>query len=406
MRQEELLRICNKLQSLEDSLQPLFQKTRAIALANQAKVLTAFWKNRVDENCFAASSGYGYNDRGREVLDEVYADVFGGEAALVRPHFVSGTHTIWCGLAACLKPGDTVLSLTGRPYDTLWKCMIQAGLQDRYEEIDASANPDSETLRSAVKEEPGVVFIQRSRGYSMRKSLSVAEIGARISTVRKAFPQAVVLVDNCYGEFVEEKEPGDVGADLTAGSLIKNPGGGLAPCGGYLAGRADLVEKAAWHLTAPGLGMGIGAMGADKRLMYQGLFMAPHQVAESVRGMILAAALFSALGFEVSPAAGDRRSDTVQAIHLGSPALLKEFCRAVQSASPVDAHVVPEPAPMVGYSDEIIMAAGTFVAGASSEFSSDAPLREPYAVFLQGGLNYEHIKLALAAVISRLNLPV
>lgn len=405
MRLEEMLKTCHKLEYLEESLQPLFQKTREIALVNQAKVLAAFWENRVDETCFAASTGYGYHDRGREVLDEVFAGVFRGEAGLVRTHFVSGTHTIWCGLAASLKPGASVLSLSGRPYDTLWKCLLRAGLSERYEEIDVDTPVSPGILKSRVKEEPGVVFIQRSRGYGSRRSLSVDEIGARIAAVREVFPDAVVLVDNCYGEFVEEKEPCDVGADLTAGSLIKNPGGGLAPCGGYLVGRADLVEKAAWQLTAPGLGSGIGATG-DKRLLYQGLFMAPHQVAESVRGMILAAALFSSLGFEVSPAAGEKRTDTVQAIHLGSPELVKEFCRAVQSASPVDAHVVPEPAPMVGYSDEIIMAAGTFVAGASSEFSSDAPLREPYTVFLQGGLSYEHIKLALASVIMRLNLPV
>lgn len=395
--------------SLEDKISHRHKEAGEVALANQARVLESFSALQIDETCFADSTGYGYHDLGREKLDDLYARVFGGEAGLVRPHFVSGTHAISTCLCSVLKRGDRLVSLTGRPYDTLQKVLGLAApypgslISDgvKYVEADLTGGLDPDILDNALNEGAELVFIQRSRGYAERQSLTVGDIRDLIAAVRQRVPEAVILVDNCYGEFVQEQEPCHVGADLVAGSLIKNPGGGLAPTGGYVVGRADLVERAAWRLTAPGLGSGIGSMSGIKRLFYQGLFLAPHQVCESVKGMILAASVFGALGFEVSPDWDTARGDTVQAVHLGNPELLARFCKAVQAASPVDSHLTPLPAPMVGYRDNIIMAAGTFVQGASSEFSADAPLRPPYTVFLQGGLTYEHIRLALSAVLDQ-----
>jgi cystathionine beta-lyase family protein involved in aluminum resistance len=374
-------------------------------LSNQGRVLAAFQELQVDETCFYDSTGYGYHDLGREKLDSLYALVFGGEAGLVRPQYVSGTHAIASAIYGVLKPGERLVSLTGRPYDTLQKALgLTAGSNTvLYGETDMSNVLSEKELDRVLTPDTAVVFIQRSRGYAERRSLTVDDIRILIAAVKQRRPDAVVIVDNCYGEFTEEQEPCHVGADLVAGSLIKNPGAGLAPCGGYVVGRSDLVERAAWQLTAPGLGSGIGCMASVKRLFYQGLFLAPHQVGQSLKGMILAAALFAELGYSVSPRWDENRGDVVQAVRLGSAEKLRAFCRAVQAASPVDSHVVPNPAPMVGYEDEIIMAAGTFVQGASSEFSADAPLRPPFSVYLQGGLTYEHIKLALAAVIAKLD---
>lgn len=384
-----------------------------IVLSNQARVLSAFREEKIDDSCFADSTGYGYNDYGREKLDILYAAVFGGEAALVRPQFVSGTHAISCCLYGILGTGDRLVSLTGSPYDTLQKTLGLSRCRDgrtpyglRYDETDMTNGICEEELDRVLSEETQLVLIQRSRGYAERRALTVDEIGVLAQAVKKRRPEAVVFVDNCYGEFVQDREPCHAGADLVAGSLIKNPGAGLAPGGGYVAGRADLVEKAAWRLTAPGLGTGIGNMAGVKRLFYQGLFLAPHQVGQALKGMILASALFSRLGFEVYPLPDEKRGDIVQSVRLGDPELLKQFCRAVQSASPVDSHVTPRPAPMPGYRDEIIMAAGTFIQGASSEFSADAPLRPPYTAYMQGGLTFEHIKLALADVVDALGLNV
>ncbi|NLN06322.1 MAG: hypothetical protein GX167_01715 [Firmicutes bacterium] len=395
---------------LEAELQPVFAFIEKTALTNQGRVLQAFRDLQVDETCFAESTGYGYNDLGREKLDKLYARVFGAEAAIVRPHFVSGTHAIACALYGVLKPGDTLLSLTGRPYDTLRKALGLSGslsgcladLQIGYREADFIAGWDEADLDRLLTPETAVVLLQRSRGYQARRALLIEDIANIVRAVKARRPDIIVFVDNCYGEFVQELEPCHVGADLIAGSLIKNPGAGLAAGGGYIAGKVGLVEKAAWRLTAPGLGVDLGAMGPHKRLFYQGLFLAPHQVSQALKGMVLAAALFARAGYEVSPKPREKRGDIVQSIRLEDAEKVKRFCRAVQAASPVDSYVEPFPAPMPGYEDEIIMAAGTFIQGASSEFSADAPLRPPYDVFLQGGLTYEHIKLALAEVYARL----
>lgn len=405
-------RILSSFLETEKQLQGEFSAIDEIVLQNQARVLASFREHTVDETCFYDSTGYGYHDHGREKLDDVYASVFGTEAGFVRSQFVSGTHAISCCIYGVLQRGDRLVSLTGKPYDTLQKAL---GLSEdthgslkslgiHYAEADLTRGICEEELDRILVEGTRMVLIQRSRGYAQRRSLLVEDIEALVTAVKKRLPDVLVFVDNCYGEFAQSREPTHVGADIMAGSLIKNPGAGLAPGGGYVVGRTDLVEKAAWRLTAPGLGTGIGAMGGVKRLIYQGLFLAPHQVGQSLKGMTLAAALFDKLGYTVSPATGEKRADTVQAIQLNTPEQLKRFCRAVQAASPVDSHLVPQPAPMVGYSDEVIMAAGTFVQGASSEFSADAPLRPPYTVFLQGGLTYEHVKLALAEVLVSLEL--
>ncbi|EEG78549.1 Aluminium resistance family protein [Dethiobacter alkaliphilus AHT 1] len=400
------------LSAVEREIKPELAEVDETTLYNQGRVLEAFKECRVDETSFYDSTGYGYNDIGREQLDRLYALVFGGEAALVRPQFVSGTHAISCCLYSVLSPGDRLVSLTGKPYDTLQKALgLTADLPGdlasqniSYDEVDLTAGLDEEKLDKVLAEKTKAVLIQRSRGYAGRRALTVEDIKELNAAVKKRSPDTIVFVDNCYGEFVDECEPCHVGVDLLAGSLIKNPGAGLAPLGGYVAGRADLVEKAAWRLTAPGLGSDIGAMPGVKRLFFQGLFQAPHQVGQALKGMMLAAALFTRLGYTVSPKPGEKRGDIVQAVQLGDPQLLQSFCRAVQSASPVDSHLTPQPAPMPGYRDEVIMAAGTFVQGASSEFSADAPLRPPYQVFMQGGLTYEHVKLALATILDRLEI--
>ncbi len=402
---EALQRYKHIFDATEEQIKERFRMIDNIVLSNQGRVLTAFQDLQVDETCFYDSTGYGYNDFGREKLDALYASVFGGEAGLVRPQYVSGTHAIASAIYGVLKPGERLVSLTGRPYDTLQKALGLTGFSNSvlYDEADMCNGLVESELDNVLASDTAVVFIQRSRGYGERRSLTINDIQILISAVKQRRPDITVIVDNCYGEFTEEREPCHVGADLVAGSLIKNPGAGLAPGGGYVVGRSDLVEKAAWQLTAPGLGSGIGCMSGVKRLFYQGLFLAPHQVGQSLKGMILAAALFSKLGYIVSPHWDEDRGDVVQAIRLGNANKLLTFCRAVQAVSPIDSHVIPSPAPMVGYQDEIIMAAGTFVQGSSSEFSADAPLRPPYSVFMQGGLTYEHIKLALSAVVAELD---
>ncbi len=400
------------LEQVEKTVEHCLAAVDRTALVNQARVLDAFRAEQVDEYCFADSTGYGYHDLGRHKLDAVYARVFGAEAALVRPHFVSGTHAITACLYAVLAPGDRMVSLTGKPYDTLHRVMgygqafpgSLAGTGIHYAEADFSGTFDGKLLDKLLAGKTRLVFIQRSRGYAERPSLTTTAIGNLVQEVKKRRPEAVILVDNCYGEFVQEQEPCHLGADLAAGSLIKNPGGGLAPTGGYVTGRSDLVERVAWRLTAPGLGAGIGSMVGVKRQFFQGLFLAPHQVAQALKGAILAGALFSALGFGVSPQCGEERGDIIQAVRLGNPELLQKFCRAVQQASPVDSHLTPVPAPMVGYEDQIIMAAGTFIQGAGSEFSADAPLRPPYTVFLQGGLTFAHVRLALSEILAALGV--
>ena len=361
--------------------------------------MAAFQKHRVAEAYFAGTTGYGYDDLGRDKLDEIYAGLFGTEDALVRLQFVNGTHAIACALFGALKAGDVLVSAVGAPYDTLLGVvgavdkghgsLKDYGVEYRQVELVDDA-PDRVGLAETVSD-PRVkaVLIQRSRGYATRASLSVDEIGDLCAIVRKSNPNAAILVDNCYGEFVEEREPTHVGADLVVGSLIKNPGGGLAPTGAYIAGRRDLVEGAAMRLTCPGIGRECGATLGNNRLLYQGLFLAPHTVAQAVKTAVFAARLMELLGYEADPKSDAERHDIIQMLHLKNPEAVKRFCRGIQSGAPVDSYVTPEPWDMPGYDCPVIMAAGAFIQGASIELSADAPMREPYTVYLQGGLTYE-----------------
>lgn len=372
---------------------------------NQWKVIEAFQKGKVSDYHFAGSTGYGYNDRGREVLDQVYADVFGAEAGLVRPHFVSGTHTIATALFGVLRPGDELVYITGRPYDTLHKVIGKPGdgtgsLQDygiHYGEVALTerGKPDWEAIRARLGSRTRAVGIQRSRGYDWRPSFTVDEISEMVRFVKELYPQVIVFVDNCYGEFTERTEPTQAGADLMAGSLIKNPGGGVASTGGYIVGRTALVEQAAYRLTAPGIGGEVGAMLGTLRSMYQGLFLSPHITGQALKGSIFASAVFEELGFETHPRWPDTRTDLIQAIRFASAEHLIAFVQGIQKAAAVDAHVVPEPWDMPGYEHPVIMAAGTFIQGGSLELSADAPIREPYIAYMQGGLTYSHAKLGV-----------
>ncbi len=397
------MRISERVRALaaqaERELEGEFARIGAIAQANSQRVLAAFQKHRVAEGYFAGTTGYGYDDLGRDKLDEIYADLFGAEDALVRIQFVNGTHAIACALFGALKAGDVLVSAVGAPYDTLLGVVGAAdkghgSLKDygvEYRQVELKDNaPDKEGLARAVRD-PRVkaVLIQRSRGYATRASLSVDEIGELCAIVRKNNPNAAILVDNCYGEFVEEQEPTHVGADLAVGSLIKNPGGGLAPTGAYIAGRRDLVEGAAMRLTCPGIGRECGSTLGNNRLLYQGLFLAPHTVSQAVKTAVFAARLMELLGYETDPRSDAARHDIIQMIHLGGPEAVRRFCKGIQSGAPVDSYVTPEPWVMPGYDCPVIMAAGAFIQGASIELSADAPMREPYTVYLQGGLTYE-----------------
>lgn len=388
---------------------PVWEAVDEIVLRNQIKVLEAFRAEGVADTDFFPSTGYGYGDRGRERLDRVYARVFGAEAALVRAQIVSGTHAIALALFGTLRPGDELISVTGSPYDTLEKVIgiegeHEYGRESRshgslrelgitYRQIDLlpDGTPDIRAISAGVGPRTRVAFIQRSKGYQWRNSLDIETIGRVVAAVKTANPNTLCLVDNCYGELVETREPGEVGADLVAGSLIKNPGGGLAPTGGYLAGRTELVEAAATRLTAPGIGSEVGASLGLNRAFLQGLFLAPHVVGQAIQGAVFLARIFELLGFTVNPGYLEPRTDLIQAIRLGSPGALVAFCQAIQSHSPVDSHVRPEPWDMPGYRNPVIMAAGTFIQGASIELSADGPLREPYAAYVQGGLTREHV---------------
>ena len=384
----------------------------AAALTNTEKVITAFRNKMVSDYYLKPTTGYGYSDVGRDTLDLIYAELFKTEAALVRSQFVSGTHALAVALLGNLRPGDELIGLTGTPYDTMqsiigYPVKTKGSLVDlgiSYKELPMSGeHVDLEAVKKIVTKNTKMVHIQRSCGYSsLRKTISVEEIGRIIAAAKEANPDVIAYVDNCYGEFIESKEPTEVGADIMAGSLIKNLGGGLAPTGGYIVGRADLVENASYRLTAPGLGGEMGAtLGDTQREFYQGLFLAPHVVLQAVKTAIFAAAVFQKLGYEVKPLPQERRSDIIQAIKLESKKRLCDFCIAIQSNSPVDAHVEPVPAPLPGYQDDIVMAAGTFVQGASIELSADGPCREPYNVFFQGGLTFEHGRLAIMAAAKR-----
>ena len=384
----------------------------AAALVNTEKVITAFRNNMVSDYYLKPTTGYGYSDVGRDTLDLIYAEIFKTEAALVRSQFVSGTHALAVALLGNLRPGDELIGLTGTPYDTMqsiigYPVKTKGSLVDLgiiYKELPMSGeHVDLEAVKKIVTKNTKMVHIQRSCGYSsLRKTISVAEIGRIIAAAKEVNPDVIAYVDNCYGEFIEKQEPTEVGADIMAGSLIKNLGGGLAPTGGYIVGRADLVENASYRLTAPGLGGEMGAtLGDTQREFYQGLFLAPHVVQQAVKTAIFAAAVFQKLGYEVKPLPQEARHDIIQAIKLESKQRLCDFCIAIQSNSPVDAHVAPVPAPLPGYQDDIVMAAGTFVQGASIELSADGPCREPYNVFFQGGLTFEHGRLAIMAAAKR-----
>jgi cystathionine beta-lyase family protein involved in aluminum resistance len=402
----------DRAKRVEAGLLGRFAEIDAVAQENTLRVMAAFQDQKVTEGCFAGTTGYGYDDMGREVLDKVYAQVFGAEAALVRIGFVNGTHAISAALFAALRPGDTLLSVTGAPYDTMRTVIGIAGDEygslrfygGHYDQVDLKDGaPDYDiiTARTAgIK--PAAVLIQRSRGYEERKALSIAEIGQIVTAVKTASPETIVVVDNCYGEFTETQEPTYVGADIIAGSLIKNPGGGIAPMGGYLAGRRDLIDRAANRLTTPGIGAECGASLGNNRLLFQGLFLAPHTVAQALKTAVFCSALFTDLGFETYPGPLEPRDDIVQMVKLKTPENLCKFCRGIQSGSPVDSFVAPEPWQMPGYDCEVIMAAGAFIQGSSIELSADGPMREPYIAYVQGGLTYESGKLGILLAASEM----
>ena len=395
----------------EEEIRPQFERVDRIAMLNTRKVMTAFQDNKVSDSCFAGTTGYGYDDLGREVLDKVYAQVFCTEAALVRIGFVNGTHALSAALGI-LKPGDTLLSVTGLPYDTLRNAIgIEGGCHGslkfygiNYKQVDLKdGEADLEAIKAALADRSiSAVLIQRSRGYENRKALSAEEIGEICSAVKSVAPNVTVMVDNCYGEFTGEHEPTEYGVDIMAGSLIKNPGGGLAPTGGYIVGRKDLVENAAMRLTTPGIGGECGASLGNNRLLFQGFFMAPHIVAQAIKTVTFCSAMMKKIGFESSPAPDEARNDIIQMVTLKNGENMKKFCRGVQAGAPVDSYVTPEPWQMPGYNVPVIMAAGAFVQGSSIELSADGPMREPYTLYVQGGITYESGKLGIMMAVNEM----
>ncbi|MBR1660611.1 MAG: methionine gamma-lyase family protein [Oscillospiraceae bacterium] len=393
------------------SLRERFDAIDATAEYNQAKVLRAMQRARVDAGCFAGSTGYGYDDVGRDTLEQVYADAFGAESALVRPQLVCGTHALAVALSANLLPGDELLSPVGKPYDTLEEVigirpspcsLAEYGVSYRQVDLLPGGGFDYEGIRAAIHEKTKLVTIQRSKGYAMRPTLSVEQIGELIAFCKRCKPDVTVMVDNCYGEFVETREPSELGADMIVGSLIKNPGGGLAPIGGYICGTKQCVDRCAYRLSAPGLGQEVGASLDVKTSLYQGFFLAPTVTAGALKGAVFAAKLYESLGFQVLPGGDESRHDIIQAIELGSAEALAAFCEGIQAAAPVDSYVKPVPAPMPGYDSDVIMAAGAFVQGSSIELSADGPLRPPYAVYFQGGLTWYHAKLGVMLSLQKL----
>ncbi len=388
-----------------------FRHIDQVAEFNQAKVIAAMQKNRVNATHFNLSTGYGYDDEGRDNLERVYADCFGTEAALVRPQITCGTHALALALGANLLPGDELLSPVGGPYDTLEEvigirpspCSLKEyGVSYRQVDLLPSGGFDYDGIRAAINEKTKLITIQRSKGYATRPSYSVEEIGKLIAFCKECKPNVLCMVDNCYGEFVETQEPTNVGADMVVGSLIKNLGGGLAPTGGYVCGRKECIERCAYRLSAPGLGREVGANLGLLTSFYQGLFLAPTVVSSAVRGAVFAAGCYEKLGFRVVPGSGETRRDIIQAVELGSREAMVAFCKGIQSAAPVDSYVTPEPWAMPGYESEVIMAAGAFVQGASIELSADGPIRPPYAVYFQGGLTWFHAKLGILMSIQKL----
>lgn len=387
-----------------DSLKPRFDEIDQNAEYNQLKVLKAMQDNKVSEACLLGTTGYGYNDLGREALESVYASVFHAEDALVRPQITCGTHALALALMSNLRPGDEILSPVGKPYDTLEEVigirpskgsLAEYGITYRQVDLLADGSFDQDSIQKAVNERTRLVTIQRSKGYQTRPTLSVRRIGELIAFVRKIKPDVICMVDNCYGEFVERVEPTDVGADMVVGSLIKNPGGGLAPIGGYIAGKRECVENAAYRLTSPGLGKEVGASLGILRDFYHGLFLAPTVTASALKGAVFAANIYEKLGFRVVPDSTESRHDIIQAVEFGSPEGVIAFCKGIQAAAPVDSFVTPEPWDMPGYDSQVIMAAGAFVSGSSIELSADGPIKPPYAVYFQGGLTFEHARFGI-----------
>ena len=409
------LGICEKVlnfaKEVEESLKDRFADIDAVAEFNQIKVVKAMQDARVSDVHFAATTGYGYNDLGRDTLEEVYAKAFHGEDALVRPQLISGTHALTVAMSGNLRPGDEILSPVGKPYDTLEEVigirdsigsLKEYGITYRQVDLLPDGGFDFENIKKAINEKTKLIEIQRSKGYDTRPTLSVTQIGELISIIKGINPDVICMVDNCYGEFVETIEPTDVGADMIVGSLIKNPGGGLAPIGGYIVGRKDCIERAAYRLTAPGLGKEVGATLGVSQSLYQGLFLSPTVVAGAVKGAIFAANIYEKLGFAVVPNSTESRHDIIQAITFGTPEGVIKFCEGIQAAAPVDSYVVPEPWAMPGYDSDVIMAAGAFVQGSSIELSADAPIKPPYAVYFQGGLTWYHAKLGILMSMQKL----
>lgn len=396
---------------IEETLKERFAKIDDVVEYNQLKVIDAMQKKRVSAECFQATSGYGYNDIGRDTLEEVYAECFHGEAALVRPQITCGTHALALALMSNLRPGDELLSPVGKPYDTLEEVigirpskgsLAEYGITYRQVDLLNNRDFDFEGIRNAINEKTKLVTIQRSKGYETRPSLSVEKIGDLISFIKSVKPDVICMVDNCYGEFVEEREPLEVGADMIVGSLIKNLGGGLAPIGGYIVGKKECIENAAYRLTSPGLGKEVGASLGVIQSFYQGLFQAPTVVGGALKGAIFAANIYEKLGFPVIPNSTESRHDIIQAVTLGSPEGVIAFCQGIQAAAPVDSYVSPEPWDMPGYDSKVIMAAGAFVQGSSIELSADGPIKPPYAVYFQGGLTWYHAKLGILMSLQKI----
>ena len=391
-------------QQILRALEERFREIDAVAEYNQLKVLRAMQKNRVSAEHFNGSTGYGYNDSGRETLEKVYADTFHTEDALVRSQITCGTHALALALSANLRPGDELLSISGKPYDTLEEVigirpsrgsLAEYGIRYRQAELKEDGSFDFDAIKAALRPETRIAAIQRSKGYLTRPSLSVEQIGEAIRFVKDLRPDLIVMVDNCYGEFVDYTEPSDCGADMTVGSLIKNPGGGLAPMGGYIAGTRECVENCAVRLTSPGLGREVGASLNTLRSLYQGFFLAPTVTAGALKAAVFAANLYEQLGFKVIPGGSEKRNDIIQAVEFGFPEGVIRFCEGIQAAAPVDSYVTPEPWAMPGYDSDVIMAAGAFIQGSSIELSADGPIKPPYAVYFQGGLTWEHARYGI-----------
>lgn len=408
--------ICDRVleiaETSEKEILSEFQSIDKVREFNQLKVIRAMQNNNLSDTHFPGTTGYGYDDKGREVLDNVYRDVFKAEDALVRHQIVSGTHALALCLFGNLRPGDELLCATGKPYDTLEEVigirgegggsLKEFGVTYSQVELLENGKPDLVTIGKSINDRTKMVLIQRSRGYAWRQSLLIEDIEKTIKFIKEIKKDIVVLVDNCYGEFVEEREPIEVGADLAAGSLIKNPGGGLAETGGYIVGSKACVSKAAYRLTTPGLGKKVGSSLGHNRLMFQGLFLAPHVVGESLKGAVFCCAVMKKLGFETSPGITDARGDIIQAVKFNNPDSLIAFCQGIQKGSPVDSYVTPEPWDMPGYDSPVIMAAGAFIQGSSIELSADAPIKPPYIAYMQGGLVYEHVKLGIMIAIQKM----